>query len=100
LFFPSNWSGELDKDIIKKYFKGKRWPCFNLWKNIEIDADGNVIKCHGDHESVAILGNLINEDYNKISQIKNEIKLKQLNGDFSTAICNTCENYSSVDWWE
>lgn len=101
VFTPSNWSGNLSEDIVKKSFRNKRWACFGLWKNIEIDAEGNVVKCHGDYESVIKFGNLIKEDYSQIVKKRDEMKQKHLAGDFSTQGCDTCGNFeSSLDWWE
>ena len=96
IFMPSDWTN----DIKLCNAKSKRWPCHNLWKEIAVDAAGNVIKCHGDYESVHKLGNLITEDYSTIKKAREEIKIKQLTGDFS--ICKNCESsfYPSLDWWE
>jgi radical SAM protein with 4Fe4S-binding SPASM domain len=101
IFTPSNWSGTLNNNIVKKPFKSKRWACFGLWKNIEIDAEGNVVKCHGDYESRIKFGNLITEGYSQVDKKRGEIKKKQLEGDFSTPGCDACGNFeSSLDWWE
>jgi radical SAM protein with 4Fe4S-binding SPASM domain len=99
---PSNWSGQLDSRIVRKSFKDKRWPCMNLWKDIAIDSAGNVVTCHGDFESRFKLGNLINDDYEKIKFNKSNLRKKHLAGDFSASICSKCEASfdSSLDWWE
>ena len=101
VFTPSNWSGNLKEDVVKKSFKGRRWACCGLWKNIEIDSEGNVVKCHGDYESQIKFGNLVKEDYSKVDKSRDRIKEKQLAGDFSTPGCDTCGNFEScLDWWE
>jgi radical SAM protein with 4Fe4S-binding SPASM domain len=104
-YYPSDWAGGIDKigtGIAKIPFKNKRWPCSTLWRFVAIDVEGNVVMCHRDYESKFKLGNLLKNPYKKIKQKIENLKQKQLNFDFSSPICNNCDNSfdSSLDWWE
>ena len=101
---PSDWAGGIKgRNIINKSrIKKKQWPCFALWNNITIDVDGNVIMCCRDYESKVKFGNLLKEDAREIRNSKKFLDLqnKQLNFNFSTPVCSTCDNSSdsSFDW--
>lgn len=104
-YAPSNWAGGLKElEIITKTpFRQKRWPCFALWNNITVDVEGNVVMCCRDYESRVKFGNLLRQNIKNIrnsEKFRNLMK-KQLNFDFSTEICNKCDNSfdSSLDWW-
>ena len=67
-----------------------------------LDVDGNVIMCCRDYESKAKFGNVFKQDIKKIRNSKKyqDLLKKQLKYNFSTPICNTCDNSfdSSLDW--
>jgi radical SAM protein with 4Fe4S-binding SPASM domain len=104
VYAPSDWSGTLKNlEMIQKIpFKEKRWPCFALWNNLTIDVDGNVIMCCRDYESRVKFGNVLKKDIKEIRNSKKfqELLKKQLNFDFKTAVCKSCNNSfdSSLDW--
>ena len=103
-YLPSNWAGELEISAIKQnQFRYKRWPCKVLWSNITIDVEGNIIMCCRDYESKVKIGNLKEEDINKIWNNKkfNKIRKEHLNMTFDTQICRDCDNTfdSSLEWW-
>lgn len=102
IYEPSNWSGEVDPEVVKESFRNKRWPCINLWKEIAVNVNGNVIRCHRDYESEIKLGNLKKESYSEIKKELGKIKQRHLLGDFNMSQCVDCENSfeSSLDWWE
>jgi len=97
---PSDWGGDLKSKDFNKNYKTKRWPCINLWKDIYVNSNGDVVKCNADYESLASLGNLIDTDYSEIKQKLNEIKKRHLKGDFVMPICENCGNSSeaSLGW--
>jgi radical SAM protein with 4Fe4S-binding SPASM domain len=103
VYAPSDWAGGIKNIIQMTPFKNKkRWPCFALWNNITVDVEGNVIMCCRDYESKKILGNLLKKDIKEIRNSKEfkELLKKQLNFDFKTPVCVTCDNSldSSIDW--
>lgn len=103
VYAPSNWAGNVDIIQTTPFKNNKQWPCGVLWTNITVDVDGNVIMCCRDYESRVKFGNLIKEDIKKIRNSDKFTKLlqKQLNFDFKTPVCITCDNSSdsSIEWW-
>jgi radical SAM protein with 4Fe4S-binding SPASM domain len=101
-YLPSDWAGALDSGIVKTPFKNKRWPCMTLWKYVTVDVQGNVIVCCRDYESSSRLGNILKEDYRKITQKIKALQKRHLKGDYNYSVCAKCNNSfdSSLDWWE
>jgi len=102
VYAPSNWAGTLKNISKRNDFRGKRWPCSGLWSQIMVDVQGNLIMCCRDYESKVKFGNLLKEDVKKLRESRKfqELLKKQLNFDFSSPVCCTCDNSfdSSLDW--
>jgi len=104
IYPPSNWAGKQKINFaVQTPFKIKRWACNALWQYITIDVEGNLIMCCRDYESKIKLGNILNKNAKEIFEGKkiNDIRKRQLEGDFSMPICNRCDNSfdSSLGWW-
>jgi len=102
-YVPSDWAGGVKNIIQIPPFKhNKRWPCFVLWSNITVDVNGDMIMCCRDYESRVSFGNLLKQDIKEIRSSKDfkELLRKQLNFDFKTRVCDSCDNVleSSLDW--
>lgn len=103
-YLPSDWAGNL-KGITSanaRVFKFKRWPCKVLWTSVTVDVDGNVVMCCRDYESRVKFGNLLKKNIKEIRESEEfkELLEKQKNYDFSSPVCNMCDNSfdSSLDW--
>jgi radical SAM protein with 4Fe4S-binding SPASM domain len=103
-YLPLEWAGNKKIDPADKPpFKKKMWACLPIWKNITVDATGDVIMCCQDYESKVKFGNLLKEPVEKImnSQKYNQIRKMHKNGNFSMEVCRNCDNAinSSLWWW-
>ena len=104
VYAPSNWAGALgNRNLVKlNTFKKKRWPCHFLWDKIAISAEGDVIVCCRDYESVSRFGNVFRKNIKQIFEGEKMSKLRKdhLNFKFNNPVCGKCDNSadSSLDW--
>ena len=98
---PSNWSGKVDEKIAKQSFRGRTWACANLWKEIYVNVDGNIVLCDIDYECEKKFGNINTDSYAAIKKNLDETKAQHLKGDFVPNACKNCVSSfdTSVDWW-
>ncbi len=83
---------KLEKRIIR------RPPCFYLWETLAILWNGEVIVCCQDLLGETKVGDLKKERLSEIWNNKKiqELRLKQLKGDFSMIPCNRCPDWKYV----
>jgi len=105
-YYPSDWAGELKENMGEQKipYGRKQWPCSAPWTHIVIHSNGEFLKCCRDFESREIFGNLLEgDDIKKLRNSKKfkEFQKKQLNFDFSSPVCSTCDHAydSSIEWW-
>ncbi len=78
----------------------KRWPCRDLWENLIILYNGDVVPCCVDYDGEMILGNLSKDSLKKIWQGEKLQIMRQLhlNREFNKLpVCKNCLKHRS--WW-
>jgi radical SAM protein with 4Fe4S-binding SPASM domain len=106
VYYPSDWAGSLKESLGKQKipYDRKQWPCSAPWTHIVIHSDGEFVVCCRDYESIFQFGNLLKgDDIKELRKSKKfqDLLQKQLNFDFSSSVCKTCDHAydSSVEWW-
>lgn len=86
---------ELNSSIYKP--KVRRRPCFYLWETLIVLWDGSVITCCQDLKSELIVGDLKKQTLSEIwnSPQLQEIRKRQLKGDFSMEPCAGCRDWKN-----
>ena len=91
------WAGQVDvsKEMVGSYKIPKRYPCFNLWEEITISAEGIVTICCYDFNAKYVIGDLRNETIKQIYNGPKMFELRQMhiNGEYP-APCDTCMEWA------
>ena len=76
-----------NKDVVNVNIQ-----CDEIWENLVIDWNGNLVLCHGDHESSIDLGNVKNSDLISLlnSETYRKLRKDHKNFDFHP-LCQKCE---------
>lgn len=94
-----NWSGEVAECTITS--QGQVYPCPDPWQRLTICWDGTVVGCCNDMLQKFILGNVLEQEIEKIWNGDSMQELRQLMKDGKNEnhpLCRGCQNLYNKKW--
>jgi radical SAM protein with 4Fe4S-binding SPASM domain len=87
-----NWTGDRESEFERK---GKKVPCYVLFKQMFVLWNGDVVPCCMDYDGKQILGNVNDNTLKEIWDYSKWMRNKHTNKDFDTFVCRNC-NYNTI----